>query len=275
MFEFLPPNLHQLDLHLIQFGMEQCEPNHTVGPGVRDYYKIHCILEGEGDFEIAGNAYRLGPGDGFLITPGEVARYAADGTRPWRYCWIGFDGIKAATLLGQAGLSHESPVFSAADAAYYEGMIERMERTGSMKAGRVIRLTGLLYEWLSAIVEAQAGEPAFSEPRSRDRYVAQVVHLIETNYASRLAVADIARFVGLQRSYLNALFQEVMGCSIQQHLIAYRMRRAGDLLVTTQLSVGDIARSVGYDDPLLFSKMFRKTMGASPTDYRARSSHGG
>ncbi|OUS68048.1 hypothetical protein B1748_34945 [Paenibacillus sp. MY03] len=268
MIEFLPPNLHQLDLHLIQFGMEQCTPNHIVGPGVRDYYKIHCILGGEGNFEIGGNGYRLGPGQGFLIAPGIVARYASDPDNPWRYCWIGFDGIKAATLLGQAGLSVERPIFRAEDAQYYEGIIGRMEETASMRAGRDIRLTGLLYEWLSAVVEAQTPQPVPPETRSRDRYIAQVVHMIEMNYANRLTVAAIARFVGLQRSYLNALFQEEMGCSIQQHLIAYRMRRAGELLASTSLSVGDTARSVGYDDPLLFSKMFRKTMGMSPTEYR-------
>lgn len=271
MIEFLPPNLHQLDLHLIQFGMEQCPPNHTVGPGVRDYYKIHCILEGEGNFEMAGNSFRLGPGQGFLIAPGIVARYAADASKPWRYCWIGFDGIKAATLLGQAGLANERPVFSAADTRYYEDMIARMENTAAMRAGRDIRLTGLLYEWLSAIVEAQASEPVAPEPRSRDRYIAKVIHMIERNYANRLTVAAIAQFVGLQRSYLNALFQEEMGCSIQQHLVAYRMRRAGELLAATTLAVGDIARSVGYDDPLLFSKMFRKTMGMSPSEYRNRT----
>ncbi|MEK3884010.1 AraC family transcriptional regulator [Paenibacillus sp. PL2-23] len=269
MIEFLPPNLHQLDLHLVQFGMEQCPPNHTVGPGVRDYYKIHCVLEGEGDFEIAGNAYHLGPGQGFLISPGTVSRYAADEVRPWRYCWIGFDGIKAATLLGQAGLSNERPVFRAEDAAFYEGLIQRMESTSYMKAGRVMRLTGLLYEWLSGIIETGSTVPAILVPQSRERYIAQVVHLIEANYASHLTVEDIARSIGLQRSYLNALFHDEMGSSIQAHLIAYRMRRACDLLVSTKLAVGDIARSVGYDDPLVFSKMFRKTMGESPTAYRA------
>lgn len=269
MIEFLPINPHQLDLHLIQFGTEQCSPNHTVGPGIRDYYKIHFILEGEGRFEIGGNEYRLGPGQGFLICPGVVTRYAADELRPWRYCWIGFDGIKAASLLKQAGLSNEEPIFGSSDLPLFENLTERMTGSRPMAAGRGMLLTGLLYLWLSAIAESRPPERENAPARSRERYVAQVVQFIERNYASRISVADIAQFVGLQRSYLNALFQESAGCSIRQHLIAYRMRRAGELLSATALSVGDIARSVGYDDPLLFSKMFRKTMGTSPSGYRS------
>lgn len=270
MIEYLPPNLHQLDLHLIQFGMEQCAPNHSFGPAMRDYFKIHCILDGEGRFEWEGREYRLGRGQGFLICPGIVTRYIADESHPWRYCWIGFDGIKAAALLGQAGLSKDQPIFIADDAALFEGLIREMTASRTMRAGRDIRLTALLYEWLSAIVEANPSEAGESQLplHTRDRYAAQVVQFIETNYASRITVTSIAAFVGLQRSYLGALFQETMGCSIQQYLIAYRMRRAGELLDSTTLSVGDIARSVGYNDPLLFSKMFRKTMGVSPSGYR-------
>lgn len=269
MIEFLATNPHQHDLHLIQFGAEQCSPNHTVGPGIRDYYKIHFILEGEGRFEVAGNEYCLGPGEGFLICPGVIARYAADESKPWRYCWIGFAGIKAATLLKQAGLSTEEPIFRSADITLFENMTDRMIDSRSMRAGRDMFLTGMLYLWLSAIAEARPPGQDAAPVRSRERYVAQVVQFIERNYESRITVSDIAGFVGLQRSYLNALFQESMGCSIQQHLIAYRMRRAGELLSATTLSVGDIARSVGYEDPLLFSKMFRKTMGASPSGYRS------
>ncbi len=46
------------------------------------------------------------------------------------------------------------------------------------------------------------------------------------------------------------------------------MDKACDLMYNQQLSIGDIARSVGYEDPLLFSKIFKKIKGASPRIYR-------
>lgn len=270
MIEYLPQNLHQLDLHLIQFGMEQCAPKHSFGPAMRDYYKIHYILEGEGRFEIGGNTYRLAKGQGFLISPGAVTHYVADEACPWKYCWIGFGGIKAATLLMQAGLSNEQPIFRSGDDRFFLDSIEAMAGSRTMAGGREIKLTGLLYLWLAALVQSGSPGRQALKANSRDKYVAEVVHFIGMNYASRITVGDIAQMIGLQRSYLNSLFQDVMGSSIQQYLIAYRMRKAGELLVTTKLSVGDIARSVGYEDPLLFSKMFRKTMETSPSGYRSK-----
>ncbi|MCA0755985.1 AraC family transcriptional regulator [Paenibacillus sp. N4] len=269
MIEYLPQSLHQSDLHLIQFGMEQCAPRHSFGPAMRDYYKIHYILEGEGRFEIGGKTYRLAKGQGFLISPGTITHYIADDDCPWKYCWIGFGGIKAATLLMQAGLSVEQPIFSSGDGRFFLESIEAMAGSRTMANGREIKLTGLLYLWLAMLVGSGPPEHRALKENMRDKYVAQVVHFIGLNYASRITVGAIAQMIGLQRSYLNSLFQDVMGCSIQQYLIAYRIRKAAELLVTTKLSVGDIARSVGYEDPLLFSKMFRKNMELSPSDYRS------
>ncbi|WP_256760294.1 AraC family transcriptional regulator [Cohnella sp. WQ 127256] len=273
MIEFLPQNLHQLDLHLIQYGMEQCSGGHSFGPAVREYYKIHYILDGEGIFEIAGKTYRLGKGQGFLICPGTVTYYKADEENPWRYCWIGFNGIKAATLLKQANLWDEQPLFnSGPDDDFYKHCIDMMIESSAMKNGREIKLTGLLYIWLSTLVQyCPALQTETANGNSREKYIAQVVHFIELNYANKITVTSIAHFIGLQRSYLSSLFREVMNTSIQDYLISYRMRKACELLQNSNLSIGDIARSVGYDDPLLFSKMFKKTINTTPTQYRSSS----
>lgn len=59
MTEFISPNPHLHDLYLIQFGMEACKPGHSFGPSIREYYKIHYILDGEGVFQYEGKRYNL------------------------------------------------------------------------------------------------------------------------------------------------------------------------------------------------------------------------
>ncbi|MGF7047731.1 AraC-like DNA-binding protein [Paenibacillus sp. DS2015] len=56
--------------------------------------------------------------------------------------------------------------------------------------------------------------------------------------------------------------------SIQEYLIHFRVNKACELMMNSELSIGDISRSVGYDDPLLFSKIFKKVKGASPKHFR-------
>ncbi|MCZ8522538.1 MULTISPECIES: helix-turn-helix transcriptional regulator [Paenibacillus] len=87
---------------------------------------------------------------------------------------------------------------------------------------------------------------------------------------NHISVTDIAEFVGLNRSYLCSLFKDHSHSSIQSYLVHYRMQKACELMKQRELSIGDISRSVGYEDPLLFSKMFRKQRGESPKQYRTR-----
>ncbi|EHB68126.1 helix-turn-helix transcriptional regulator [Paenibacillus lactis] len=89
------------------------------------------------------------------------------------------------------------------------------------------------------------------------------------NFSQKITIEDIAHFIGLNRSYLCSLFKRQMNVSIQDYLIRYRIDMACKMMGNAELSIGDIARSVGYSDPLLFSKMFKKIMGTSPKHYRS------
>lgn len=74
----------------------------------------------------------------------------------------------------------------------------------------------------------------------------------------------------LDRKYLSALFKRTVGLPPQQYLLNFRIAKACELLAESSCTVGEIARSVGYQDPLLFSRMFKRVKGCSPKDYRSR-----
>jgi YesN/AraC family two-component response regulator len=136
-----------------------------------------------------------------------------------------------------------------------------------------IQLTGLLYMMFSALVENNPSlSPSKKTESLAERYVEQVMDFIHMNYASKIAVADIADFIGLNRSYICSLFKQRTNSSIQDYLIRYRLHKACELMNKNELSIGDISRSVGYSDPLLFSKIFKKFKGVPPTKYRAQLS---
>jgi len=88
------------------------------------------------------------------------------------------------------------------------------------------------------------------------------------NYSRDISVMELARHIGLDRSYLCSLFKEYLKVSPREYLIKYRMDKACELMKNPSLSISDVARSVGYSDPLGFSKMFKKVKGCSPKAYR-------
>ena len=255
------------DLFLSYFGEERCVPGHNWGPAVKDHFKIHIVFEGEGTFESKGIVYHLDRGQAFLICPGKIASYRADEERPWHYGWFGFNGIGVPHFLEAVGFAESVPVISVPRIDELLKRIREMEGIGSTGQRRSLELTGLLYRCIALLADSRALE---RRPREslRESYVRSVLEHIEANYSSDLTVEGIAQHIGLQRSYLTKLFSRQMGCNIQQYLIGYRIRVAIALLSDTSLSIGDIARSVGYDDSFLFSKNFHRFTGRSPRDYR-------
>ena len=75
-------------------------------------------------------------------------------------------------------------------------------------------------------------------------------------------------FDGERHINLYRLFKEETGKSLQEYLIEFRLRKACELLRTTSYSIGAVACSVGYADPLYFTRLFHKRVGMSPTVYR-------
>lgn len=87
---------------------------------------------------------------------------------------------------------------------------------------------------------------------------------------------DLARRLGSSSKRLSGLFRARTGMSVQQYVIAAKMKRAAYLLTGTRMPVADIARRVGYDALSNFSTTFRRYMGESATAYRqaAAARHG-
>ncbi|MNJ46090.1 Arabinose operon regulatory protein [compost metagenome] len=269
MIEYLAGSTSLRDLHINQYGIEQCAPLHHHGPAVRDHYLIHFILEGCGRFEADGRTYLLGKGEAFLIYPGTVTYYEADQQSPWHYCWVGFQGVQAGHFLHQAGLSVNSPILSRIDPSVAHRYIAQMHDSKGLAYGRELLLNSLLYALFAHMIELNPHqELKDSRTDRRDFYVQKVLDFVGINYANQISIAQIAAFVGLDRSYLCSIFKERTHSSLQQYLIQYRIGKACELMNNRLLSIGDIARSVGYEDPLLFSKIFKKAKGLSPKHYR-------
>ncbi len=93
------------DLYLCTCGYSKCEPLHSFGPAVRPHFLLHYILEGQGQYQVGSQSYKLEAGQGFLIEPEVRTFYQADSHAPWTYLWVGFDGMRAREYLGDIGLS--------------------------------------------------------------------------------------------------------------------------------------------------------------------------
>jgi AraC family L-rhamnose operon transcriptional activator RhaR/AraC family L-rhamnose operon regulatory protein RhaS len=142
------------------------------------------------------------------------------------------------------------------------------EELASQQAGARTVATGRFAELLVVLCRnvRQSGCSTVAPPFDQ---LGRVLGFLERNWNREVTAEDLSATSGMSRRNLQRRFREALGTTPVQHLLEIRMRRAEQLLTTTQMSVGEIASSVGFEDSNYFSRCFRSKRGVSPVHCRA------
>lgn len=94
------------------------------------------------------------------------------------------------------------------------------------------------------------------------------IQFITKNFNNNITLKDVADEVFLSQNYLSELFKKETGEGFYEFLSNYRVKRAKELLVTTNLKIYEVAESVGYNDSITFGRAFKKITGTTPNNFR-------
>lgn len=259
-----------MDIRLVNWGHESCQPGHSYGPAVRDHYLIHYVEKGRGRFTCRGETYDVRAGQGFVITPGEITFYQADQKDPWHYRWIGYAGLDARRLTQEAGLDG-LPVFAAGPTEELSAILAQAERDtaafASPRRGEMCALGGL-YRFLFMAGDGRQSALTGDHPAHEQLYEKACWYL-QANFSRSVTISEAAAFVGLSRSQLFRIFKAMGGVSPVGHLQRLRLNHACVLLQTTDFSVQEIALSCGFSSTAHLCAVFRQARGMTPGAYRA------
>jgi len=113
-------------------------------------------------------------------------------------------------------------------------------------------------------------------PDGADARALQVKRMLELDFCRAHRLAELARTVGVSPPHLSALFKKQYDVAPIEYVIKLRLQHARHLLTDTTLSIKQVAAESGYNDPYLFSRLFKKHHGVSPQAFRtAARKHGG
>ncbi|MBS6395768.1 MAG: response regulator [Clostridiales bacterium] len=98
--------------------------------------------------------------------------------------------------------------------------------------------------------------------------ITQAIAYIQNNYNRKISLASVAEHVGLSSGYLCRIFKEETSISINSYINNLRMTKAGELLKDKNSYIKEVAISVGFEDQLYFSRLFKRYYGATPSEYR-------
>ncbi len=256
-------------LSVYNTGYEQCDSGQIWGPALRDHYLIHYVVSGGGILRCNGQEYTVSAGMLFIIFPSQVASYQADANDPWQYNWVGFNGADARRLVKLTGLSKDQPVWYSNTPDETCRLIRGIADASDNTAAADAEMVGRLYLFLAHLIKRSRNQ---STGDAHQTYVNNALRYIQYNYASNIGVADIARYVGISRSQLYRAFLQDFGVSPHAYLQTYRINEACSLLRDPAYSVAEVAGSVGFNDPLYFSRVFKSIKEVTPSDYQKKRS---
>lgn len=261
-------------LDFVQLGYRKSEPSFSEGPWIRNHYILHFVARGCGTYEVNHKLYTVKAGQCFLMEPKQVVYFASDSDEPWEYYWFGFKGPQALTYVRKAGFSISNPVRNIVDTTY---VFEEFSRIDALQneSHNLLAYNALLNNIMHRLIESASMSFVDNNPQhlsqydmSAEEYVSRTLEMITQSYAGNISIEGMAQRLSLNHAYLCKIFKRVTGTTIKKYLIDYRLSQACAMMRNTNKSISDIALANGFNDPLYFSRCFRKQYGTSPTSYR-------
>ncbi len=239
------------EINPVQFGYEDCEKGHSYGPALRTHWLLHFVVSGKGYFKIENREYNISAGNIFVIPPFVETYYEADLEEPWNYIWIGFTASEDFDIL------FNDVIYLPTAARIFK----EMKKCGSMGVGKTAFLCSKIWQLFAEILEKND---------EKIDYVEKALNIIASEYTSDISIQIIADRIGLERTYFSNLFKKETGMSPKKYLLKYRMEQAADFIRNYGYSISVTALSVGYNDVYIFSKMFKRYYGISPSHFKKR-----
>jgi len=125
--------------------------------------------------------------------------------------------------------------------------------------------------YLSASLATQPRDsaPDSSPSPAQRRLAMQARDYVDAHLRDDFSIADVAAAVCASPAHLQRCFRAGSGVSLVRYVHQQRLRRATNLLRTSDLSVTEVALAVGFADPNYFARLFRREFGTSPARFRA------
>jgi AraC-like DNA-binding protein len=148
----------------------------------------------------------------------------------------------------------------------FEQMVREFNHPADLFRFRLTLLLGQVLELLTSDLLQQKNTET-SLPASYLTYRKLVIYL-EINYQFEFSKGSLEAQLDRKYEYLCHIFKKYAGMTITAYIQRLRLQRAKHLLHRTQKPISEIAAEVGFNDPLYFSKLFKKIEQMTPTDYR-------
>jgi AraC-like DNA-binding protein len=203
-----------------------------------------------------------------ILPQGLSHHYQAHQRQPWSIYWVHFQGASTGIFTQYLGYRENRPVVDAGLspglAAAFSSLMQ-VRRTGYSTRAFINAANQLRHLLTQMALEINA-----QKSRSGPGLDLEQVHRFMLEHIDQALTLDaLAACANLSKFHFSSRYKTLTGYSPIKHFLNMKMEHACHLLDSSDLSVQAVATTIGYEDPLYFSRLFSKTIGLSPRAYRA------
>lgn len=241
----------------------------TFRPRGRLDFQLLYVASGKTHFYFEeGKDTVVSAGNMVLYRPKEPQKYVYYGSEQVEVYWVHFTGSNVRNILKSYGITNDMRVIPAGTLLEYSRIFKQMIQELQQCRAGYEELLAMLLRQIFIIISRQMTKERTLKSDYLDTEMELALEYFNINYNKDLNIDDYAASRGMSVSWFIRTFKQYAGTTPMQYIVALRITNAQMLLETTNYNVTEIGNFVGYDNPLYFSRIFKKQKGFSPSEYR-------
>ncbi len=257
------------------------------GLSIHEAFEMVYIKSGEGRFEIGGQVETVGSNDIVIIKPHQHHKLEVTADGGCDFIVLYFKFMNQSNLaMSETSLDDFINFVSGRDSGAFIKLKVSQKNDIIILLNRILRekasdqfgnelleylMLMELFVLISRALKAEWENSIKNKSPKIKELMQSAIQYVHNNYEREISITDIAKYVFLSPSYFTRAFKEDTGMSPMQYLLNIRIKRACELLLETDLKIGEIAHSVGFSNQQRFNDMFKKQTNMTPMQYRNTS----
>ena len=234
--------------------------------GRRDYQILY-VANGKTHFWFDSKEEIVSAGHMVLYKPEEIQKYVYYLEDNPEVFWIHFTGSDVKNILAYHGISLDEHVFYCGVLPDYKALFRKIIQELQLCRYGYEDYIASLFNDILLLVDRQQHEQKKATGNVQEQIERAAAYFNE-NYNTKISIDDYAESLHISTNWFIHNFKQYAGMSPAQYILSLRMVNAQSLLERTTYNIKEISEIVGYENPLYFSRVFKKEIGKSPAQYR-------
>lgn len=250
------------------YRMHKSQVYETDRPSGRGDYQLYYVAGGKAHFFLDNKERILPKGSVVLFRPGEPQKYDIYARDTPETYWVHFTGSEVEGLLEHYGFKKGEKLFYTGNVQDFQHIYGQMIRELQLRRTNFKDLLALNMRTLLLMINRHITESKNAGAQVIDE-IEKAIHYFNDNYNKQIVIEKYAEQHLMTPCWFIQNFKQLTHTTPMQYIVNLRLTNAMNMLENRNYNVAQIASAVGYDNPLYFSRLFKKHTGLSPTEYRA------